>query len=608
MKSNWRQFLANRVRYVARIARWEMTKNAGGVDRRTLAVMAVALVGITLLAPNVATSGFALDQGLFRVGVDDDNVFHAPLASDSTFVIREPSPTGFKEGRLDMLVTDGIRIMDSQKGRAAFSELRETVSRYNDRTMLSEANQTAAFPVTVTVQYVDRNVTQRVSAGRNSGGNDASNGAGSSDAQSDSDELTSGESAGGSTGATADVEPTGGGVQSSLTGQLSSANTTNAPSSITPPFPFKSLVLAFVFVIPLNFIIQAYGSTILSERLKRRGELLLVSPVSRWDIIAGKTVPYFLGAVGVTAVIAFFLDGGFVSVLAVAPLASLFLSATFVGAMFARSFKDLTFVTVTVTVTLTTYAFVPAIFTDASVALISPLTIVVRDLQGQSISLSSFVFSTTPPLLTAIVLFGLGGGLYREEDMFTQRSIPAKILDAFAAWISRRRSVAILSIVLLPFVFVAELLAVAMLFALPVDASIPLILVMVAIIEEIAKSIHVYAGYAHARFSTSLRASAIVGALSGLGFFVGEKLTLLVQLVGLPDLAIGQAAFATGTGTPSLPMALAFLFAPLVLHMVTALCSAVGASRGKGQYVAGLLVAIVIHTVYNYTVVMSVVG
>jgi len=97
-------------------------------------------------------------------------------------------------------------------------------------------------------------------------------------------------------------------------------------------------VLAFLFVVPLNFVIQAYGSTMLSERLKRRGELLLVPPASRAEIIAGKTLPYFLGAVGVITAITLALrfsgiapSGSHVAVLAVLPLAALFLAATFCG-------------------------------------------------------------------------------------------------------------------------------------------------------------------------------------------------------------------------------------------------------------------------------------
>jgi ABC-type Na+ efflux pump permease subunit len=347
----------------------------------------------------------------------------------------------------------------------------------------------------------------------------------------------------------------------------------------------------------------------LSERINRRGELLLVAPVSRGDVIVGKTLPYFGAAIGVATLITLALQGSHVSVLAVVPLALLFLSSTFLGAMFARSFKELTFVTVTITVSLTTYAFVPAIFTDVTpIALISPLTLVVRDLQDQAITLGQFVFSTLPPTLTALVLFGLGAGLYREEDMFTQRPIPLKVLDAFAGRIKRKRSVALVTAALLPFVLVAELVVVAMLFALG-EASVPFILVAVAVIEEVAKSLHVYAGYAHAKFDDRLRTALTVGALSGLGFFVAEKFVLIAQLVGLGDLPAGRAQLgAQATLNTNLPLpviAVALLVAPLVLHVVTATISALGARRGKRSYLTAMAIAVVVHLAYNLTVVAS---
>jgi RsiW-degrading membrane proteinase PrsW (M82 family) len=272
--------------------------------------------------------------------------------------------------------------------------------------------------------------------------------------------------------------------------------------------------------------------------------------------------------------------------------------------MFARSFKELTFVTVTITVTLTSYAFVPAIFTDVNpIALISPLTLVVRDLQGQAIPATEFLFSVTPPLLTAFVLFGLGAGLYREEDMFTQRSIPLKVLDALAGRVRSHWQVGLLTMLLLPFVFVLELLAIAVLFALG-ELSIPLILVAVAVIEEIAKSLHVYAGYAHKRFSPGLATALAVGTISGVGFFLAEKLTAIAQLVGLEEIQTGQAGLQTGLIQGSDPLLLlgASLLAPLVLHVVTAAISAVGASRGRQAYVAALSAAVVVHFAYNYAV------
>ncbi|MFD1588988.1 PrsW family intramembrane metalloprotease [Halorientalis brevis] len=621
-----------KLRKVLRIARWEVTKNAGGVDRKTIAVAAIALLAAGLVAPYAATQGIALDRGIYRVGVSEESPYHQVVADDPTFVAREPSEDALEDEEIDVLVPQfgPPEPAESVKGEAALSELRSTVKQYNDRQMRQEPNRSAAFPVAVTLQYVEREQVQDVIAPGRTGSSETGDDTDQTDEETGSDTGgADGEQSGDGTEAGADgsvespqasdgdtVAGGGGGNVGGLAGALAGGNASGTPADISPPFPFQSLVLAFLFVLPLNFIIQAYGSTMLSERLNRRGELLLVSPVTRFDIIGGKTLPYFGAAITMAALIAGGLQFPDVSplsvgtsVLAITPIALLFLAATFVGAMFARSFKELTFVTVTVTVSLTTYAFVPAIFTDVgAVALISPLTIVVRNLQGQAVTLSEFAFSTLPPTLTAGVLFALGAGIYREEDMFTQRSIPLKVLDALAARIRGKWSVAAVSALLLPFVFVTELIGVAMLFAIPEALSVPAILVIVVVVEEIAKSLHVYAGYAHSRFEAGLTPALIAGAFSGLGFFVGEKLTLLAQLVSLPDqVLVGQAALATGTGAgaPSIPVVIAFLLAPLLLHVVTAAISAVGASRNRRTYAVALVIAMAIHFGYNFTVVSA---
>jgi RsiW-degrading membrane proteinase PrsW (M82 family) len=288
----------------------------------------------------------------------------------------------------------------------------------------------------------------------------------------------------------------------------------------------------------------------------------------------------------------------------------LFLGTTFLGAMFARSFKELTFVTVSITVGLTAYSFVPAIFTDVNeIALISPLTLVVRDLQAEAVSLPAAAFSLTPPFLVAGVCFALGAGLYREEDMFTQRAIPGRVLDALAGPIGARWHVGVMTAVLIPFVFVAQLFAIALLFPLEAvgSAAILLVLLVVVVTEEIAKSLHIYAGYAHGRFGGSLRGAIGLGIASGVGFFLAEKIGLLAQLVGLQQIPTAQAGLA-GSITPQQgALVLLFLFAPLALHVVTATISAVGARRGKGTYVVMLGVAMFVHLLYNLTVVFTLV-
>ena len=582
-------------RKILRVARWEVTKGAGSLDRKTLLAIVAALLLVAALVPTLVGGGVAVDDGIYRVGVSPDHPLYEPVAQDPTFAVRDPSVDAYENATLEMLVQGrDLRVRDTEKGRAAVAELRAAVERYNDRVMAAEANQSAAFPVfPVSIEYAERDAVEVVAPG--SGGSEDGSGGGGGDG-------SSGGGGGGGTDSGAGGDA--GGVPALGGDVFGTGQSTGAPSDLAPPFPLQSLLLAFLFVLPMNFVVQAYGSTMLKERLNRRGELLLVAPLSRVDIIAGKTLPYFAATVVVAAVIALGVGGGLLAIAGVVPLALLFLATTFLAAMFARSFKELTFLTVTISVGLTTYAFVPAIFTEVQgVALISPLTLVVRDLTGASVAVGDVAFTTLPPTLTAFVLFGLGAGLYREEDLFTQRRVPLKLLDALASRIRSARSLVFVTALLVPFVFVAELLVVATLFALPGALSIPVILASIAVIEELAKSVPVLAGFEHARFERTPRAALVAGAFSGLGFFLGEKLTLVVQLVGLPQLQAGSAAFQTGVGAPSPLVAAGLLLAPLALHVVTAGLSSLGATEGRHGWLLGLGTAVLVHLAYNLGVV-----
>ncbi|AXG07262.1 ABC transporter permease [Haloplanus rubicundus] len=610
------------LRAVARIARWEARRSVGVVDRQTaiLGFVALLLAGAVGGAA-MATGGVALDRDVYRVGVDDDSPYHE-VVRESPALAAQPPDIGRLGREVEVVVSDGrVYVADSKKARAALSTFRSAVRSRNLQRMREEPNESAAFPVVVTLQYVERGPDGVVASGDGGGsGGRASDGDGgvNSGTSDGSDDGGAGTGSGGSdgggndgfgaaaSGSTGDGPlgvPGFGGVAGGLLG----GGTSGSPADISPPFPFGALVLAFVFFIPMNFVIQPYGSTVLNERINRRGELLLVAPVSPTAIVAGKTLPYLATLVGITAVVALAIGGGPVSVAAVAPIATLYLAATFVGGMFARSFKELTFVTVSISVFLTSYAFVPAIFTNVTpIALISPLTLVVHDLQGTGVTAAEYVFSTGPFYVGSAVCFLLGIGVYREEDMFTQRPVPLKFLDALNSRITGRRSVAVLSALSIPFVFIAELLAIAVLFVLPVEVSVPLLLVAVAAVEEVAKSVHVYAGF-RGPFAgqRGWRTALVLGALSGLGFFVGEKLTAIVQFVGLPNLTLGRAAFSSAgiAATPALGLLL--LLAPLALHATTTSIAALGATRNRSTYLAALVPAVAVHAAYNLAVVST---
>nr|WP_303647535.1 ABC transporter permease [Haloarchaeobius amylolyticus] len=589
-----------------RIARWEVARSAGTLDRQTVALALVLVAVGAVVGPTVVADGPGLDEGIYRVGVETDSPYHDVVTNTSQFVARpdHASASSLKAGEIDILIPErGEPIPRStRKGQAAYAEFRTAVQEYNDQLMGEESNRSAAFPVDVQVQYESRGGSEFTGGTGTGGTGDA--GTGSDGAGGGSDAGTGGGTDGGQAGDGTDGD---GQVQAPRLGGSSivSGSTAGSPSNISPPFPFASLVLAFLFIVPMNFVIQAYGSTIINERINRRGELMLVSPVSRRDIIAGKTLPYLAALLVITVAIAILIGGSAVSVGAVLPIALVFLAATFVGGMFARSFKELTFVTITVSVFMTSYVFVPAIFTDVTpIALISPLTLVVMDLQNEAVTAGQYVFSTLPFYLTAMAMFTFGAGTYREEDMFSQRPVHQKALDAVATRVRNKRTVALVTALFLPFVFVAELLAIAVLFIIPPALSVPVLFGAIALIEETAKSIHVYAGFEYSRFERSPKTAVVLGLVSGLAFFLAEKLTLLVQLVQLQTLELGGRAYPgaaaadPASGVDPL-VVVGLLLLPLGLHTVTATISALGAQRSKRAYAGAFVLAVVVHVGYN---------
>ena len=631
-----------RLRRVARIARWELGQSTSSYNRRTLAVIAVLVVVVASVGTSAVALGVASpspNTDIYRVGVADNSPYNAVIDDHASLTARPPDRTALATGEIDLLIgavrqpTAGpgtrsptllVEPADGEKGDAALTAFRSAVQSYNDRAMALEPNRTAAYPVVVELQYIPQstlgpaaptnagNLTGDDTTGDDADGDDGTDtDANATDANGTTSDVDGGPANGGGDNTTgtdstdSDAPPVadvGGG--SLLDRALFGGGTSGSPAEIQPPFPFGSLLLAFLFLVPMNFVIQSYGSSILNERISRRGELLLVAPVERLDIVAGKTLPYAAIAVATTAIIAAAIGGSLLSVAAVVPIAMTFLAATFLGAMFARSFKELTFVTITITVFLTSYVFIPSIFTNVTpIALISPLTLVVMELQGEAVSLGSYLFSTGPFYTSTAVLFLLGTGVYREEDMFSQKPVPLKFLDALDARLSGIRSVGVLTALFLPFVFIAELLAIAVLFVLPIEVSIPLILVVIAAVEEVAKSIHVFAGFESDRFDRSVRTALVLGIASGIGFFVAEKFTVVAQLVGLPGLQLGEAALQpAGIGvTPSTSLLL--LAGPLVLHTVTAGVAALGARKKLRWYLVSLVAATAIHAAYNFGVV-----
>jgi ABC-type Na+ efflux pump permease subunit len=120
-------------RKILRIARWEVSKSVGTVSRRTLvlAVVGVAIAG--LAGPSLASGGVDLDDGIYRVAVDDENPLHDVANETEQFAVVGP------DGDWDVRIA-GNRITrsDTRKGNAAYSAFRRSILEYNDDLMREE--------------------------------------------------------------------------------------------------------------------------------------------------------------------------------------------------------------------------------------------------------------------------------------------------------------------------------------------------------------------------------------------------------------------------------------------------------------------------------------
>ncbi|HEX2023022.1 MAG TPA: PrsW family intramembrane metalloprotease [Candidatus Thermoplasmatota archaeon] len=592
------------LRRVGVVALGETARTGGSFNRKTTTALLLMMVVTGVVTPVLMDRGLDFDRGLYRAAATPDALLLPAAQSSRLFAVSvvDDPVAAVRRGDADIAILRSfVDAPETQKGDAAMAALRQAAKDYAYGRLAAEEDLEAAFPVRVELRYLPQEGARAAATG----------GGIPTELARPPDEPEPGGDGGGSTRT---VSGGGGAPGASVPAQASGSGfdflpaerSVNTPETLAPPFPFRSLLLAYVFLIPMNFVVQVYAGSAISERLGRKGEALLASPARPWEIIVGKALPYFALMMLVGAGIVLWIGAGWLSLVAIAPLAYTFLALEFAAAMFARSFRELTFLTVFTSVLLTIYAFLPAVFSDIHpISLVSPITLVVFDLRGEAATLGQILYATMPLTLFSTVLFMLGAALYREEDLFHQKPVVAKAIDSVARQVRGLRSALSLPALFLPFVFVAELLLVTFLFAWPVEVGLLGILLAVAFVEETFKAAPSYAGVR--RGMVPAKRAVLFGALVGVGFFLAEKLFLLASLAGLYEVPAGAAVFGAAGGTAASGAAwllvAALLLGPLVLHTVTAGISAWGARRDGRTFAAAFCLAIAIHTAYNFAVV-----
>jgi len=365
------------------------------------------------------------------------------------------------------------------------------------------------------------------------------------------------------------------------------------PSLMSPPIPLAQVLLAFAYILPIFFISIFFTSGFIEEKLGRKINILLSTPVTPMQIIIGKMLPYLgyslLIVIGITLV----LRGNLLMALAMFVPVILFIFAIYLGvALQYRTFKDQTFFSLLAVTCITGYLVFPAMFVGINdLSYVSPLTLAVQMYRGIDITPFQYMLSTVPMLLVFVLALTVGSRVFHEEYLLSFKPIQIKVRDAIYFAMDKHHlavSAAIFSLLFIPVVFMIELGIITMAFNLPKVLALAVVIFLCVIIEEIFKSLTVAVGIEHGLIK-KWHQVVLLAVVSAAFFFIGEKLLLFMSLKVISESIFTAAVFASNA-----------LWLPLAVHSACTLVVCLTTYRlGMKSYPLALLGGSLLHGIYN---------
>ncbi|WP_214084358.1 PrsW family intramembrane metalloprotease [Methanoculleus sp.] len=589
------------------VAVWEMNRSMTTMGRNVLPLAAGLLVLLVLVTAFAAQSGVHMQDGMYRIGIDDPDVARV-VAPDSRFAAYLDSGPALWENRFayDIVILNGeVYAADTDKGRAALKTLERDNEGYVSHVAAGEPDLFAAYPLWIDLQYVKSEIDFLATQSGQQVGAPADarvplTPAGPVEAVTlppsampvSEDDLREHL-----------AEAGGGHPLERYTGIVSGDSAMDrfrTPSELSAPLPFDAIILVFVFIFPLYFTSQFFMMSVMNERVGRAGEALLSTPLRASAIVVGKALPYFTIMILISAAITLFAGAPMTILLPLIPVVLFFLANALIIGMAARSFKELSFVSIFFSTLATSYLFFPAVFANTHIiSIISPLTLIVLETQGDGFTAMEYVYSTVLFFATSIILFYAGIVNFREERLFSEKTLTSRLADFVSGGIDRDHphlSLFLLAAFTIPFVFMAQMLTLVLFFNIPMPLSLILLTVSAAFIEEFAKSIGLYA-VARERPGFLTPKNLLLGAVViGLGFLAGEKLLLFATLAQITESIFGSVLF----------LSLQVLWMPLLLHITGVLITGGFLLLwGRHAYGPGLVAASVVHSLYNLHFLMG---
>ncbi|MFA4825059.1 MAG: ABC transporter permease [Methanoregula sp.] len=595
---------------ISTIARWEVKKSLTMMSRDVLPFAVILFVLLVAVTGFAAQTGMHLQDGMYEVGVDDPRIAEL-IASDARFTVYQTDSFSLVNNRnaFDLVIIHGqVYAGPTERAKSAQKTLERDYAKYVNTVYNRETDLFAAYPLWIDVQTVKSELTfistqsgQYVQAAPGRAApvpeGEISNVPTPSPALDFTKEELRQEL----------VKTSAKNTQiSRYTEALSSESTMGrfkTPSQLSPPLPFDSIILVFVFIFPLYFTSQFFMMSIMNERIERKGEVLLSTPVASSSIIIGKMLPYFIGMVAICTTLTLYVRAPLIIILPLIPVIIFFLANALLIGMLSRSFKELSFISIFFSTVATSYLFFPSIFANVHViSLISPLTLIVLSIQGASWTVTDYLYSTSLFWLTGAVLFYIGMKNFKEERLFSEKPLLSKVREFLSEIISKKHpflSLFLLTGFSIPFVFMVQLMSLTLFFNLPMPYSLVLLLIFAALIEECAKAVGIYTLFAQDPSFLTWKNLIAACAATAIGFLVAEKLLLFITLAQITESVFGSILF----------LSLGVLWMPLLLHFVGVLIVACSLKFwGRNGLVIGLVLATTVHCLYNLYFILGWIG
>jgi ABC-type Na+ efflux pump permease subunit len=567
------------MRNILTISKRELTRLGSRLGSNARATILALALGALALVWFAQQQPLAVGAGLYRVGVTSD----APAIHDSKFnIVNVDSVSGralLDQKAIDVFV-DGAFVLTraDDKSRYAAGALKRYLEKRETARINAEYDIAQAFPLRVEINYLDAAATLPPSTESTA---PAGNGSAASSSASDAavrEQIRAAES-----GALPQIQ--------SLTDKE-----VIVPSLTAPPNPFGQVILAFIYIMPVFLVSVFFTSGFMDEKTNRKLTMLLSAPITPFQIIIGKMLPYVTFSLcGVVAIALLTHGDPLLALLIFAPAVFFIFGIYLMVPMLYRTFKDTTFISMLATALTTAYLITPAMFSGISdLAYMSPITLAVKMYRNEPFGLPEYLFAATPLVLIFALALYISTHVLNEEYLMGFRPLHRKFADAIFLIINRAHlstSIFALSLLLIPLVYLAQLVALAISLNLPMTLALAGILFVAAIMEELAKSAGIAVLNEHGLIH-STRQVLTLTFLSALGFLIGEKALLLVTLSAVAQSSIAGALF--NTGLLPVPLAAHFIFTSIVCLLTT---------RLRVRYPFALLAGALAHALYNFALI-----